>query len=208
MKGCVYSCKTGLCLTHGLTKEQEDKIEADAKTQAERDAKLADAKRKRDENDNTNINVVPIILDDNPVLEVQGMFFNKNQIAKEDEPQKELVIKKDVLDRSTGYIMGRFKFAIQNRAKIVFEVSLDGRVIEGYGTNLAYQESSGVYDTILFKYPNWAKANTDGPHKVHVKAGVITGIAEAQLGLVTWGKVKAITEADFTIKLLPHEITD
>jgi hypothetical protein len=66
----------------------------------------------------------------------------------------------------------------------------------------------GVYDTTLFKYPNWAQANRDGTHNIHVKAGLITGIAESQLGLITWGQVKGIRETDFTIKLLPHEITD
>ncbi|MGB9176490.1 MAG: hypothetical protein WCB46_07120 [Methanoregula sp.] len=208
MEGCIYNCKTGLCLTHGITKAEEEKIAAKAKSDAEYWAMVAEYKRRREEADNTGINVVPIILEDNPVIEVEGMFFNKNQIAKEDEPQKELVIKKDVLDRSTSYILGRFKFDIQNRAKIVFEVDIDGRKIDGFGTNLPYQEKSGVYDTTLFKYPNWTKANSDGTHKVHVKAGLITGIAESQLGLITWGKVKAITEADFTIKLLPHEIID
>ena len=157
------------------------------------------------EQDTTDIDVVPIILNDDPYLEIQGMFFNEKQIVKDDEPATELTIEKDVLDRSTGYIIGRFGFAIQNRAKIVFEVTVDGKKVDDFGTNLPYMENGGVYDCPLFKYPNSAKANKKGAHKVHVKAGLITGGVDSQLGLVTWGKVKAITEADFVINLLPHK---
>jgi hypothetical protein len=40
---------------------------------------------------------------------------------------------------------------------------------------------------------------------VHVEYGMITGIAESQLGLLNWGKVKGATTADFLIRLLPHK---
>jgi hypothetical protein len=80
--------------------------------------------------------------------------------------------------------------------------------VDGYGTNLPYIFSSGSYDTTLIKYPNSAKANADGTHLLHVKTGLITGIVESQLGLIVWDTVKAITEADFRITLLPHKILD
>ncbi len=190
------------------------KVEAE-KIKAEQDAfeaemAIAEAYRKKlGENDDTDIDVVPIILNDDPYLEIQGMFFNEQGgFTEEMEPATELTIEKDVLDRSSKFIIGRFGFIIQNRAKIVYEVSVDGKKVNGFGTNLPYMESSGLYETTLFEYPNSAKANKDGKHKVHVKAGLITGIVEKELGLITWGKVKAITEADFVINLLPHKIVD
>lgn len=167
------------------------------------------------ENDTTDIDVVPIILNDEPYLEIQGIFFNESEITKDEEPMEKLVIEKDVLDRSSGFIIGRFGFAIQNRAKIVFEVTVDGKKVDDFGTNLPYMENGGVYDTTLFKYPNSAKANKDGAHKVHIRAGLITGIVEGNtkgrnegLGLTKWGEVKAIVEKDFVVELLPHKIVD
>jgi hypothetical protein len=206
-----------------MTKEQLEAIAA-AKAEAERlqaeqdafDAEMAIIeayKKKLGENDDTDIDVVPIILNDDPFLEIQGMFFNEQGgFTEEMEPVEELTIEKDVLDRSSGFIVVRFGYVIQNRGKIVFEVSLDGKKIDGFGTNLPYLSSGGLYDTTLFEYPGTAKANKDGKHKVHVKAGIITGIVEGNtngknegLGLKTWGEVKGITEADFVINLLPHK---
>lgn len=138
----------------------------------------------------------------------EGMFFNESSIDEDESPVTELTIEKDVLDRSSGFIVGRFNFDIENRSKIVFEVKVDGRKINDYGTNLPYMESSGKYDTTLFKYPNSAKANRDGKHKVHVKAGLIDGIVESQEGLIEWGSIQAISEVDFVINLLPHKIVD
>lgn len=211
-----YDCETGKCKVCGLTfaavqlQEQEAKIAAEAKAQADAEAaKIAEEQRMRAENDTTDIHVVPIELNDEPVLNVLGLFFNEyGGITKDMEPQPYIAIKKDVLDRSSGFIIGRFGFEIQNRAKIVFEVYVDGVKVDDFGTNLPYMESSGVYDTVLFKYPNSVKAMRDGNHTIHVQAGLITGIVEKELGLIEWGKVKAHTAADFTIKLLPHERAD
>jgi hypothetical protein len=139
---------------------------------------------------------------------VEGMFFNENQITKDDEPQILLEIEKDVLDRSSGYIIGRFLFNIASRSKIVFEVTLDGVKIDDFGTNLPYMETSGIYDTTLFKYPNSARANKDGIHRVYVKAGLITGIVESQKDLIEWDAIENTCESLFFIKLLPHKIVD
>jgi hypothetical protein len=139
---------------------------------------------------------------------VEGMFFNENQITKDDEPQILLEIEKDVLDRSSGYIIGRFLFNIASCSKIVFEVTLDGVKIDDFGTNLPYMETSGIYDTTLFKYPNSARANKDGIHRVYVKAGLITGIVESQEDLIEWDAIENTSESLFFIKLLPHKIVD
>ncbi len=139
---------------------------------------------------------------------VEGMFFNENQITKDDEPQILLEIEKDVLDRSSGYIIGRFLFNITSRSKIVFEVTLDGVKIDDFGTNLPYMETSGIYDTTLFKYPNSARANKDGIHRVYIKAGLITGIVESQKDLIEWDAIENTSESLFFIKLLPHKIVD
>jgi hypothetical protein len=166
-----------------------------------------------DEDDKTVIRVVPISVtnDDSTVL-LEGMFFDDwAGWTEEDEPEQALTIEKDVLDRSSGYIIGRFSFDIAARAKIVFRASLDGKVIDDYGTGLPYGIGEGEYDTTLFNYndvPNTAKANKDGPHKVHVEYALITGITESQLGLLEWGELKSKGTADFVITLLPHKITD
>jgi len=186
---------------------------AEAKAIEEAQARYAAYMAALAENDDTDIDVVPIILNDEPYLEIQGMFFDEHQIPKDAEPSEVLVIEKDVLDRSSQFIIGRFGFAVQNRGKIVFEVFVDGKRVDGFGTNLPYVENGGVYDTTLFKYPNWVRANRDGIHKIHVKAGIITGIVEGNtngknegLGLVKWGEVKAIVEKDFIIELKPHKL--
>jgi hypothetical protein len=160
------------------------------------------------EDDTTQIHVVPIsVTDDDSIVLLEGMFFDDwSGWTEEDEPEMELTIEKDVLDRSSGYIIGRFSYAIDARAKIVFRVSLDGKVLDDYGTGLPYGIGKGEHDTTLFKYPNGAKQNKDGPHKVHVDYALITGIAESQLGLIEWGKMTAKGTADFIITLLPHKI--
>jgi len=190
--------------------QKAERLAAEAKAAAEaaEAARIAEEKRKREEDDKTDINVVPIILNDDPKLEVEGMFFNESEITKDEEPAIFLEIEKDVLDRSSGFIIGRFKFEIQNRAKIVFEVFVDGVKVDDYGTNLPYMEKSGVYDTTLFQWPNSKKANKDGMHSVQVKAGLIAGIVEKELGMITWGKVKAVTSEVFRVNLLTHQIVD
>jgi len=156
-------------------------------------------------NDTTNITVVPIeVTGDTSQVSLSGIFFNQNEIREEDEPAQALTISKDTLDRSSGYIVGRFKYKVDARAKIIWQVAIDGRQIDGYGTGTPYGSIEGIYDTTLFRYPGTARANKDGQHKVHVEYGLITGIAENALGLLDWGKVKSIGSADFTITLLPH----
>lgn len=161
-----------------------------------------------DEDDKTNIRVVPIsVTNDSSSVLLEGMFFDQwAGWTEEDEPAEELTIEKDRLDRSSGYIIGRFSYAIDARAKIVWQASLDGKVIDGYGTGLPYGIGEGEHDTVLFKYPGSAKANKDGVHKVHVDYALITGIAESQLGLLEWGELKAKGSADFEITLLPHKL--
>lgn len=174
---------------------------------ARKAAREEDDRRKREEDDGTVINVVPIDVPGETRIELTGLYFNKSEIRAEDEPAQELIIEKDVLDRSTGMIFGRFEYKVPARAKIVWMAYIDGkRIFEG-GSNLPYGATEGYYDIPIFWYPNSAAANKDGKHKVHVEYGVITGITESQLGLLLWGKVKSATSADFLIRLLPHKIT-
>ena len=182
------------------------KAEAEAALRALEDAQIAEDKQKRAEDDLTNVNVVPIeVTDDDSTVDLEGMFFNQQGgFREEDEPKGVLEIRKDVLDRSSGYIIGRFQYEIAARAKIVYRVSVDGKMVDDYGTGLPYGSGIGYYDTVLFKYPNSARANKLGSHAVQVEYGLITGIAESALGLLDWGKVRAKGEANFIIKLLPR----
>lgn len=133
----------------------------------------------------------------------EGMYFNKRDgDYTNDDPETEMVIDKAVLDRSTGMFLGRFDFEIEQRTKLVFTVEFDGVKVDKYGTNLPYQETSGKYTTILFKYPNSAKANKKGDHKVRVKYGLISGIIESKEDLVNWKDAEAVGEATFVIKLI------
>ena len=212
-----YDCATGKCKVCGLSIAAVELQEFEAKEairlaeekQARADAEQAridEDKRKRAEDDKTKINVVPIEVQGDVALKVLGMYFNRIEIREEDEPSEFLTIEKDILDRSSGYILARFAFEIPARSKIVYEVFVDGVKVDDYGTNLPYLEKSGIFDTILFKYPNTAKANRDGTHVIFVRAGLIVGIVEKELGMVVWGKVKGYTEAEFKIKLNPHQI--
>jgi hypothetical protein len=168
--------------------------------------RLKAEQQKLAENDTTDIRVAPIsVPNDMSAVELTGMYFNKPEIRLEDEPAQELVIEKDILDRSSGMIIGRFEFKADARAKIVYKVYLDGKLIQEAGTNLPYESTTGTYDTVLMKYPNSARANTPGRHKIHVEYGMITGIAESQLGLLNWGGIKGATTADFLIRLLPKK---
>lgn len=162
------------------------------------------------EDDKTKIRVVPIsVTDDDSTVELEGMFFDQwAGYTEDDEPAQEMKIEKDRLDRSSGYFIGRFAYDIAARAKIVYTVTIDGKKVDDYGTNLPYASGTGTMDPTLFKYPNSARANKDGLHKVHVDYALITGIAESQLGLLEWGELKAKGSADFEITLLPHKIQD
>lgn len=135
-------------------------------------------------------------------IELLGMFFNEVSIESDEEPQKKLVINKYNLDRSSKNIIGRFKYEINSRTKLIFNVSVDGVMVNEYGTNLPYETNAGNYDTVLFRYPNSAKANKDGLHKVHVEFGMIPNIVESSYKVV-WDDVVAPGEADFEIELTP-----
>lgn len=199
----MTDCKT----PEQLAAEAAAAIEAEkiAKLQAEID-KIRAEQQKRAEDDTTDIHMVPIeVTNDQSTVELTGLYFNKPEIRAEDEPAQELVIEKDVLDRSSGMILCRYEFRADARAKIVSKVFLDGKFVQESGTNLPYDATTGIYDTVLFKYPNSARANVPGRHKVHVEYGMITGIVESSLGLLDWGKVRGATTADFLIRLLPKK---
>lgn len=136
-------------------------------------------------------------------IECLGMYFNEMSIDEDEMPAQDITINKDVLDRSSGNIIGCFKFDIDNRSKLVFSVELDDRIVDNFGTNLPYQEHSGIYDTVLFHYPNSARANKAGMHRVHVEFGLIDGIVESKEGLINWGPVEAKGSVDFVIRLTP-----
>lgn len=159
------------------------------------------------EDDTTNIKVVPIeVTDDHSTVELEGLFFDTwAGYTEDDEPETEMTIEKDKLDRSTRYFIGRFFYDVAARAKIVYSVYLDGRKIDDYGTGLPYASGTGTMDPTLFRWPNSAKANKPGPHKVRVEYALITGIAESALGLLDWGTLKSKKTAEFTVTLLPNK---
>jgi hypothetical protein len=201
MVDCSGPTQEELAAAAAVAKAQADLLAAQAKA-AEIAARIAATTAAEKEDDTTNITMVPVLTSSDVSVQCMGMFFNmQGGFRAEDVPATALTITKDVLDRSSGFIVGRFKADIKDRSKIVFGVTVDGVLVDGFGTNLPYVFTSGTYDTTLFKYPNTAAASTPGPHQVHVKVGLITGIVEKQLGLVVWDSVKGISEADFTITL-------
>jgi len=130
----------------------------------------------------------------------EGIYFNERSIESDKEPSKELTIEKYDLDRSSGFIIGRFDFATDAKTKLVFEVEMDGVKIFKGGSNLPFDKQTGKFDIPLFKYPNSAKANKVGKHKIKITYGVITNIAESSTE-TEWDDVEDLQEADVVIIL-------
>lgn len=182
-----------------------------ARVKAEKEAKQAAIEARNiattaaeAEDDLTQIRVVPIeVTGDTSEVELEGMFFDEwGGWTEDSEPVQSLELKKEEFNRSTRNIIGRFNYKIDARAKIVYQVYLDGKLVEGYGTGLPYEKGEGSYETILFKYPNGAKNNKAGWHIVDISYALITGIAEKGLGLIDWGQLKSKKEVRFGIKLV------
>ena len=130
-----------------------------------------------------------------------GLFFNESSIESDKEPSLELVISKDALDRSSGNIIARFEYNVESRSKLLFSVYLDGKQIDDYGTNFPFDSNGGFYDTVLFRYPNSAKANKLGTHKVRVICSIIPNIVESSEDLVDWKDATILSESNFLITL-------
>jgi len=130
-----------------------------------------------------------------------GMYFNETAIESDKEPSQELTIKKSVLDRSSGNIIARFEYSTESRTKLVYQVFFDDKPLMYMGTNIPVETNSGFYDTILLHYPNSAKANKLGKHKIRVVCGLIPNIVLSKEGLVDWKPAQAISEANFVINL-------
>jgi hypothetical protein len=133
-----------------------------------------------------------------------GIFFNESSIESDKEPNTELTIEKYDLDRSSGFIIARFNYEVETRSKLVFTVTMDGKKVDDYGTNLPAIEGDGDYDTTLFKFPNSAWANKLGKHVIKVKAGLIDGLVEISEA-TKWKPAQAISEATFVINLVRNK---
>lgn len=193
------NCKT----PEQIAAEQAAKL---ADMEAEIDRLNAEFRRMREEDDNTDIRIAPIeVTDDQSTVKLIGLYFNRKEIRDEDEPESGLTIEREVLDRSSRYVFGRFEYDTSARAELVYRVYLDGKFVAEQRTNLPYGTFKGNYDTVLFKYPNGARWNKTGNHLLHVEYWLYTGITESQLGLLDTGTPRSVDEADFYIKLLPYK---
>jgi hypothetical protein len=135
--------------------------------------------------------------------EIQGLFFNEtgvNTPSISSTPSTELTIEKDVLDRSSKFILGRFTYQIDDPYQLVWQVTIDGKQVVQDATNLP--TGSGTIDTTLFKWPNSAWANQPIKHTINVNIGLRKGFWQSVYNLslpaVTW-----MTPAMFPITLLP-----
>lgn len=133
-------------------------------------------------------------------VDFEGILFNEVGLGSESIPVTEMTIDKYDLDRSSGFIIGRFDFATDAKTKLVFEVEMDGVKIFKGGSNLSFDKQTGKFDIPLFKYPNSAKANKVGKHKIKITYGVITNIAESSTE-TEWDDVEDLQEADVVIIL-------
>lgn len=129
----------------------------------------------------------------------EGIYFNETSIESDKEPSQELTIDKYDLSRSSGFIIARFKFDIDTASKLMFKVELDGVKDNKYGTNLPVMETSGDYDTTLFRWDGSAKHNKVGRHVIKVTSGIIPRVGDNR---VTWDKVEVQSEATFIVNLV------
>lgn len=135
-------------------------------------------------------------------IETNGIAFNQTDLGSETEFTEELTIEKYDLDRSSGYIIAQFDYAVEELSKLVFTVTLDGKKVDDYGTNLPEVCGEGKYVTTLFKWPNSAAANKIKKHKIVVKAGIVTGFTEAS---TKWNPAEALSEATFYVTLVRNK---
>lgn len=129
-----------------------------------------------------------------------GMFFNQNQVASDDEPSTDLVIKKDTMNRSSGEILGRFSYKFENKAKLVWEVTIDGIKLGTFNNTLPTLPLEGNIDTTLFRWPGTAKANKLGKHIVNVKTGMIDKFMENSKMIIE-DTVDLVDDVTFTVTL-------
>lgn len=118
--------------------------------------------------------------DNTQKVDLLGLFFGTYNTAPGAEaPQKDLMIKKETLDRSTGNFVGRFAWINEGgyTATIDARVAIDGVPVPAMGgSRITTQGQKGEVDTVLFRWPNTAKANQPGRHTVEVTAGIRHGV--------------------------------
>lgn len=175
-------------------------------------ARIADEQRKRAEDDTTAISVKPIeVTGDQSEVTLEGMFLPVwASQTSEDVPVQETEIEKGKWDRTPQFLIGRFRYKTDARAKIVFKVSINGRDLDdeedSFGTGLPYASGQGYMEPTLLKWPSSARANKIGfSYPIRVEYAMITGIAESALGLLDWGSLKSKKVAEFHMKFLPYK---
>jgi len=118
--------------------------------------------------------------DETQSVDVLGLFFGAYNTAPGAEQAKtNLVIKKEALDRSSGFIVGRFAWINTGgyTATVDAIIKVDGVVVPKYGgSRISTQGTKGEVDTVLFKWPNSALSSKLGHHTVEVIPGIRHGV--------------------------------
>jgi hypothetical protein len=135
-------------------------------------------------------------------IKTTGITFNQTDLGSETEFTEELTIEKYDLDRSSGFIIAQFDYSVEELSKLVFSVTLDGKKVDDYGTNLPEVNGDGKYVTTLFKWPNSAAANKIKKHKIVVKTGLVKGFTEAS---IEWNPAEALSESTFYVTLVRNK---
>jgi hypothetical protein len=164
------------------------------------------------EDDTTAISVKPIeVTDDKSEVTLEGMFLPVwASQTSEDEPVQEIEIEKGAWDRTPGFLIGRFRYKTDARAKVIFKASINGRDLDdeadNFGSGLPYASGQGYMEPTLLKWPSSARANKTGIwYVIRIDYAMITGIAESALGLLDWGSLKSKKTKELRIKFLPYK---
>jgi len=112
-------------------------------------------------------------------VDILGLFFGVYNTAEgQAEPEQDLVIKKEDMNRSNGILVARiaWKNETGNRLAPVCKVEIDGKPVqESDGGNVLGPGTAGSVDVPVFRWPGTAYANRYGRHEVKITSGVRKG---------------------------------
>jgi hypothetical protein len=113
-------------------------------------------------------------------VDILGLLFGVYNTAEgQEDPKTDLTIKKTDLNQSSGNFVGRFAWSNTGgyTETILAKVKIDGVEVPAFGgSRVTTQGQNGTVDTVVFRWPNTAKANKIGMHVVEVTPGVRHGV--------------------------------
>ena len=145
-------------------------------------------------------------MEGNMNADILGLFFGTyNTATGQAQPQTELTIKKEDLDRSSEIFVGRYIWQNTTGYTIALEcqVTIDGVPAQYYGGSNVVSGQAGQVDVPLFRWPGTAKANALGKHTIVVTPGLHKGVMGGQETFeVSLPKTFWFPQKTFTVNLV------